>query len=154
MWKNQYSKNTPIPHYARSDPRNLHAAHARNAVIRAREAIERLDPLCLSPEAYIARRARAPVHVTPLLCGDPPPGRSALYALEHVPYFPQREIAPPLPPKSFRPLTPAATGILALCFDGCRFPVGDPRASDFHFCGKARLPDKPYCEAHKKVCCL
>jgi GcrA cell cycle regulator len=30
----------------------------------------------------------------------------------------------------------------------CRWPIGDPQAQDFHFCGHAPKPDRPYCEAH------
>jgi len=30
----------------------------------------------------------------------------------------------------------------------CKWPMGDPKQSDFRFCGCRRLVDKPYCEAH------
>jgi hypothetical protein len=30
----------------------------------------------------------------------------------------------------------------------CRWPIGDPRQSDFRFCGCKRLTGKPYCEEH------
>ncbi len=30
----------------------------------------------------------------------------------------------------------------------CRWPIGDPKDEDFHFCGKTALPDKPYCAEH------
>lgn len=30
----------------------------------------------------------------------------------------------------------------------CRWPIGDPRQEDFHFCGAAKLPGRPYCETH------
>lgn len=30
----------------------------------------------------------------------------------------------------------------------CRWPIGDPRNSDFRFCGCRRVLTKPYCEAH------
>ncbi|MCQ2915127.1 MAG: GcrA family cell cycle regulator [Alphaproteobacteria bacterium] len=30
----------------------------------------------------------------------------------------------------------------------CRWPFGDPKEEDFHFCGKECLPDKPYCAEH------
>lgn len=30
----------------------------------------------------------------------------------------------------------------------CRFPIGDPQTPDFGFCGKERVPGRPYCEAH------
>lgn len=33
----------------------------------------------------------------------------------------------------------------------CRWPIGDPREADFHFCGEAKLPGRPYCELHWRV---
>jgi GcrA cell cycle regulator len=37
---------------------------------------------------------------------------------------------------------------LELSGRSCRWPVGDPRRSDFFFCGAEALPGKPYCVAH------
>ena len=31
---------------------------------------------------------------------------------------------------------------------GCEWPEGHPDESDFHFCGKERFDDKPYCLEH------
>ena len=33
----------------------------------------------------------------------------------------------------------------------CRWPIGDPKDEDFHFCGKEALPGKPYCLEHAAV---
>lgn len=33
----------------------------------------------------------------------------------------------------------------------CRWPIGDPRDSDFHFCGEPSLSGKPYCAQHVAV---
>jgi GcrA cell cycle regulator len=33
----------------------------------------------------------------------------------------------------------------------CRWPIGDPRQPDFHFCGAPKLPDRPYCEIHWRM---
>lgn len=33
----------------------------------------------------------------------------------------------------------------------CRWPIGDPKDEDFHFCGKESLPDKPYCAEHAAI---
>lgn len=33
----------------------------------------------------------------------------------------------------------------------CRWPIGDPKDEDFHFCGKEALPDKPYCAEHAAI---
>lgn len=30
----------------------------------------------------------------------------------------------------------------------CRWPIGDTREPDFHFCGHVQVKGKPYCEAH------
>lgn len=30
----------------------------------------------------------------------------------------------------------------------CCWPEGDPRRSDFHFCGRNKLPGRPYCAHH------
>ena len=45
----------------------------------------------------------------------------------------------------------------ALSFDKlsreeCRFPFGDPKANDFHFCGAPPVPGKPYCQTHCALC--
>ncbi len=32
----------------------------------------------------------------------------------------------------------------------CRWPIGDPQAADFHFCGKNKVPGLPYCEFHAR----
>ncbi len=30
----------------------------------------------------------------------------------------------------------------------CRWPIGDPKHDDFHFCGATVVPGKPYCLEH------
>jgi GcrA cell cycle regulator len=30
----------------------------------------------------------------------------------------------------------------------CRWPIGDPREADFHFCGALRASGRPYCAHH------
>ncbi len=42
---------------------------------------------------------------------------------------------------------PGAT-ILQLNERMCKWPHGDPRDKDFHFCGKAAHPGLPYCSEH------
>lgn len=32
----------------------------------------------------------------------------------------------------------------------CRWPIGDPQAADFHFCGKNKVVGLPYCEFHAR----
>jgi GcrA cell cycle regulator len=33
----------------------------------------------------------------------------------------------------------------------CRWPIGDPRHADFHFCGAPQTPGRPYCELHWRM---
>lgn len=32
----------------------------------------------------------------------------------------------------------------------CRWPIGDPSADEFHFCGRSPKSGSPYCEAHAR----
>jgi len=40
--------------------------------------------------------------------------------------------------------------LLELNEDTCKWPIGDPLNSDFHFCGQHSLDGKPYCEFHSR----
>jgi GcrA cell cycle regulator len=39
-------------------------------------------------------------------------------------------------------------GLLELTERMCRWPFGDPRDKDFHFCGKPAIPGRTYCGDH------
>ncbi|WP_455466174.1 GcrA family cell cycle regulator [Bartonella sp. B39] len=41
--------------------------------------------------------------------------------------------------------------LLQLSENTCRWPVGDPLASDFHFCGADSGENSPYCAFHAKI---
>jgi GcrA cell cycle regulator len=41
--------------------------------------------------------------------------------------------------------------ILSLTDRMCKWPIGDPKHEDFHFCGKAAHPSLPYCPEHAAV---
>lgn len=63
---------------------------------------------------------------------------------------------PPIPPAPPRRLVPAKpdpsiadkTSLLDLSDKVCRWPMGHPGESDFHFCGEAVNPGFPYCVQH------
>ena len=61
--------------------------------------------------------------------------------------------APPAPP----PLDakPMANGefatILTITDHMCKWPIGDPGAADFRFCGRKTDPEEPYCVPHSQV---
>jgi GcrA cell cycle regulator len=33
----------------------------------------------------------------------------------------------------------------------CRWPIGDPKVAEFHFCGEQSLAGRPYCELHWRM---
>lgn len=57
-------------------------------------------------------------------------------------------IEPPPQPRGDKP------GLMQLGMRDCRWPYGDPRHPDFHFCGAtvpgASVEDTPYCAAHAR----
>lgn len=42
-------------------------------------------------------------------------------------------------------------GLLDLKFNSCRWPIGEPKDKDFHFCGAVCQTGKPYCPEHCKI---
>lgn len=40
--------------------------------------------------------------------------------------------------------------LLMLTEQTCKWPIGDPFAADFHFCGRTSDEGKPYCEFHAR----
>lgn len=47
--------------------------------------------------------------------------------------------------------SPTGVGMLELTEKTCRWPLGDPKKSGFHFCGGRALPGIPYCSGHAAV---
>lgn len=69
----------------------------------------------------------------------------AVQIVEIPPIITPRVIAhlPPPPVIPFRPPpSPYRT---------CQWPFGEPGQRDFHFCGDASAPGRPYCEAHANI---
>jgi GcrA cell cycle regulator len=46
---------------------------------------------------------------------------------------------------------PLRATILTLTDQTCRWPIGDPAAEDFCFCGHKPRENMPYCEYHARV---
>jgi GcrA cell cycle regulator len=38
--------------------------------------------------------------------------------------------------------------LIDLSANDCRWPEGDPRHADFHFCGAPKMDGRPYCAQH------
>ena len=46
---------------------------------------------------------------------------------------------------------PNPVGVLELTDNTCRWPYGDPKTDEFHFCGGKPSVGKPYCETHCRM---
>jgi GcrA cell cycle regulator len=46
---------------------------------------------------------------------------------------------------------PNPVGLLALNENTCRWPYGDPKTDEFHFCGGEPVVGKPYCPTHCRM---
>lgn len=70
------------------------------------------------------------------------PALRALYNAETNVYLPPTEelVIPIAERKSIQTLTEVT----------CRWPIGDPQNTEFHFCGKNKVPGLPYCEVHAR----
>ena len=67
---------------------------------------------------------------------------------------PPAKVAPTEPEPVVKPVSSvrgAVDSVMAADWRSCRFPTGDPRSEDFHFCGRPTEVDKPYCEDHCKI---
>jgi hypothetical protein len=53
-----------------------------------------------------------------------------------------------------RALTPGKRKLITtmtLTSETCKWPFGDPVSPDFHYCGRAPQPGRPYCGTHEAV---
>ncbi len=70
------------------------------------------------------------------------PALRALYHPEAEPFTPAiEELVIPLAERKY---------IQTLTECSCRWPIGDPQMTDFHFCGKNKVAGLPYCEFHAR----
>jgi len=155
---------TPIPHFLSGQ--NLPAARARLAELRFREKEAFITPPEKLPswQWFNPRRGSAVRAVTNT---DPAYARSALggweqrgMIMEDDKDFQSKRAEPskpqlrngamiPVVSNEFK-LSPAASAVERL--RGCKFPIGDPRSSSFHFCNARRGVGCPYCARHAALC--
>ena len=92
------------------------------------------------------------------LSGRAVPSAPARLARTSAPRSPRRVTAPrakpairltppPLPPEAPPEGPGLVSSMASLGAHACKWPIGDPKASSFSFCG--RLANGPYCPAHK-----
>lgn len=88
----------------------------------------------------------------------PPPAPKG--SREHPGRHPARRMEAPrraVPPRPAPPLPDIATlaptaSLETLAPTSCRYPIGDPGAAGFGFCGRPAHDRGPYCAAHRAAC--
>ena len=87
------------------------------------------------------------------LAGRASPSRSERPRLPMAPKVSLRQHTPPAPVVEEDPVTlgdGSHATVLTINDRMCRWPIGDPSAEAFHFCGHSPKPGSPYCEAHAR----
>jgi GcrA cell cycle regulator len=120
---------------------------SRNAVIGK---VHRLNLSGRAKPASSTPRPRKPRPAAP----HRPPGRtfvSGNTALKvHAQPAPRRAPAP-VPIEDIVVPISLNVSLLSLSDQMCKWPVGDPTHSDFHFCGHRNFNSLPYCEYHARL---
>lgn len=101
----------------------------------------------LDPVDYSGRR-KAPKRSPHMREAD----RRASLALVTPDSEPQDE--PEEPSTPFEPGTGRGTPAADLSLHKlqCKYPIGDPKDAEFHFCDQRKAPHSPYCPAHRSIC--
>ena len=77
-------------------------------------------------------------------------GRGRTFRIRHSP-APIKSLRPSIVPELGTP-PPLPVTVRSLTCSTCRWPEGDPKAADFHFCGRTKeRPDIPYCDHHDAI---
>ncbi|HWA04894.1 MAG TPA: GcrA family cell cycle regulator [Rhizomicrobium sp.] len=87
------------------------------------------------------------------LAGRASPSRSDRPRLPSAPKVSMRSYIPPAPIVEEDPLIlddGSHATVLTINDRMCRWPIGDPSADEFHFCGRKPKAGSPYCEAHAR----
>jgi len=87
------------------------------------------------------------------LAGRATPSRIDRPRLPSVPRIHLRAREPELPVVEEEPIQledGSYVGVLTINDRMCRWPIGDPSAEEFHFCGRRPKDSSPYCEAHAR----
>jgi GcrA cell cycle regulator len=119
----------------------------RNAVIGKAHRLGltgRPSPIKNRPSGVVRRQA--PARPRPERRPVAPPVRVAHAPATAAPVV--RRVESPLPPVELGDM-PGAT-ILTLTDRICKWPIGDPRDADFHFCGRVSSEGLPYCAEHAR----
>jgi len=117
-------------------------AHRLNLPARPSPIRREVDGGIARPAAPLQRRPPAPRQPQPMRRPEPQQAPMQHHQPQVVP--PPVQLAPPPPPVVVRSFTRVSNR-------SCCWPLGEPGASDFRFCGGDAIPGKPYCPTHAAV---
>ncbi len=134
----------------------------RNAVVGKAHRIglaKRASPIVRSEKPVMAKPApaashsgasNASAHPSPVVHAAPTvhrPVATPSQGSEH-----HADVTVPRPPVPDKPAQQLSAAMLAALTPSagprCKWPIGDPKSSEFDFCSKVALPGKPYCAEH------
>ena len=120
----------------------------RNAVIGK---VHRLGLSGRAAPSQPARTTFRPARPRAAAPAAPVQAPSAPRRIEAVAPRPVVAAAPQSPAPAPAPELPGTATVLTLGAHMCKWPIGDPSADSFTFCGKVSENDGPYCVAHARV---
>lgn len=116
----------------------------RNAVIGKVHRLGlsgRATPSQPTPVAFKPPRPARPVSAAPIAPRRPAP----------TPTFAAQPPRPTAPQAPARVDEPGGATVLTLGRHMCKWPIGDPSSSEFTFCGRRAVDERPYCVEHAQV---
>ncbi len=125
---------------------------SRNAVIGIVHRSRGKLRLAVKPSSPTVRKAKATPRPRPNPRPRPRPAAKGKIILPHDYRLTSAEDAlppTPLPPVEFIP-EERRLKLVQLTEHTCKWPVGDPQSSEFHFCGDYSEDGSPYCSIHRR----
>jgi GcrA cell cycle regulator len=89
--------------------------------------------------------------VAPRLGGQRPASVRPRPTLRRIPRGPKPPVLPPVDIAIPVEGPGLATSVLELGAHTCHWPIGDPKAADFSYCGRGADELGPYCPAHRRI---
>jgi GcrA cell cycle regulator len=116
----------------------------RNAVIGKVHRLGLSGRAKPQPQAARPRKSRQPTHPMRPAAVTMVVGNTVLKVAPEIELAPRVEIEPEAPGAQ-------RVSILTLTEQMCKWPIGDPSRTDFHFCGRRSDSGVPYCSHHSRL---
>ena len=134
------------PAAARKSPPPVKAKTKAKAKVVEAKAAPKPAPKPVQRKAPPARQSRPPVQ-------EPPSRARPMPSKPRIPQAVRDMAGRPFqaPVEAVRQGDGRFATVLTITDHMCKWPIGDPGADDFRFCGRMTDPEEPYCLAHSRV---